>query len=56
MTARFRRLIDLENAYLSFYMALIELPESEMQLDFREQNPRRYLDYLYWVILHEPKH
>ena len=56
MNERFQKLVKIDNAYLPFYMALVEQPEASMDIDFRKQNPKRYLDYLYWLILNEPKH
>ena len=55
MPPRFRRLISFDNPYLPFFTALVEQTEDSMQSDFRQQNPRRYLNYIYWILVHEPK-
>ena len=56
MTERFRQLVHIDNAYLPFYIALVEKNETQMNMDFREQNPKRYFNYVYWVLRNEPKY
>lgn len=47
MEERFKTMIEPTNAFLPFYMALVEFPEDDMNFDFREFAPQRYLCYLY---------
>ena len=56
MTPRFKSLISAGNPFLPFYMALVEQTEISMQSDFREQNPKRYLNYVYWILRNAPKY
>ena len=34
----------------------MELDEEEMQYDFREGNPYRYLNYIHWILNEEPQY
>ena len=53
---RLKQLVNIDNPFLPFYIALAEQDEEDMHYDFREGNPHRYLNYIHWILQEQPQY
>ena len=49
-------MVEIDNPFLPFYIALTEKTEKEVNLDFRHMASQRYVSYVHYILNNKPEH